>query len=171
VKNKPNKFNIEAFEKSKKVLEAMYPQISRRGFFISNLNEAKVLPEKMKSIAVGAVCEIAGDSLTLRSYRRPKGPSDLSYKVDEYRDVNKEILGLPSHREIKNHHIKHDVPEDMMSRNQMTFEFIFDGEGDLRPNIQPNGMITAYVNFPDPTVETIKEILAGWSDKDDSSPK
>ena len=153
-----------AFDDAKKILERMFPQVSKKAFYINGLKESGVLPVGMTNVAVSAVCEIEGDAVNLRIYRRPETGSYLQYKVDERRAVNKQISYIPSPRAIENHHLKHQVPEDMMERNHMSVEFIGDGKGGLKPNVQPDGTVKTYINFPDPIEEFLKKTLKRVSD-------
>jgi hypothetical protein len=90
----------------------------------------------------------------MRIYRS-SGKSDPLYDVDEIRAVNKEIINQPSKSEIEDHHINHNIQEDIMRRNQLTVEFIEDGKGGFKPNTQADGTVKAFINFEDP----MKEIL------------
>ena len=103
---------------------------------------------------------IVGEKLNLRTYRKPKEVTSTTYKIDEIHGVNKAVVDLPEHKHIDDHYIEDEISEDIMRRNQMTFEYKYDDNGELVPNIQPDGMITTLVNFPDP-VEVLKN---EWSE-------
>lgn len=158
MKKKQNELNHKAFEEARRRVEKAFPYGGvKKGFYIKDLKETGVLGSMVK-VAVSAVVNIVGDSLNLRTYRHPKEPgSDTRYKVDELRGINKNTVELLAGHEVPNHHISHDVPEDMMMHNNMTVEMIGDGQGGLRPNVQPDGMVKTYINFPDPTEEILRK--------------
>jgi hypothetical protein len=154
------KFNPQIFENARVSLELQFPGIQKKAFYIAEAKETAALPAKMREQIDGAVGEIAGDSLRLRTYRLPREASTVRYKIDEIEDVNKILIDYTHHDEIENHYISQDIPDDMMDRNQMTLEYVSDDQGNLRPNVQSDGTIKTYINFPDPTAESIQSILA-----------
>lgn len=156
---KRNKFNQGVFERAKLSLEGLYPQFDKKAFYVKNPQESG-LPKSMLAVAVSMVCGIVGEKLNLRTYRKPKEVTSTTYKIDEIHGVNKAVVDLPEHKHIDDHYIEDEISEDIMRRNQMTFEYKYDDNGELVPNIQPDGMITTLVNFPDP-VEVLKN---EWSE-------
>lgn len=147
------------FERARLSLERICPYSIPKGFYIKDITKAKVLSKNMIAVAVSGVCEVVGDKLNLRTYRRPTDGALVQYKVDELRGVNKAAIDLPGHEEIEGHYMTQDVPDDMMARNQMTYEFVDDGNGNLVPNTQPDGTVQAYVHFPDPAEEMMKRAV------------
>jgi hypothetical protein len=171
MKEKKNELNPEVFEEARKRVESVLPHNNiKKGFFIRDFKGASVLGG-MASVAVSAVVNIVGDSLNLRTYRLPKQTgSGLLYKVDETRGINKQKVQVLKGSEIKNHHIHHDVPEDMMQQNNVTLEVVQDGVGGLKPNVGPDGMVKAYVNFPDSTQEMLRKLVEKSQGKQDDRP-
>jgi len=110
-------------------------------------------------VAESVLMNIVGDAVNIRAYRKPVGSvQGVLLKVDEYQGVNTEsIVKLPG-SEVMNHYIYHDASNDMMDQNHMTIEVVPDGNGGLKPNVQSNGMVKAYVNFPDPTEEILRQV-------------
>jgi len=154
-----NDLDHKMFEEMRRRVEEAFPYGVKKGFYIKDFKGASVLGG-MAKVAVSAVVNIVGDSLHLRTYREPKNSiAGVRYKVDERRDINKEEIVVLRGSEVPNHYIAHGVPEDMMANNQMTVEVVYDGKGGLMPNTQPDGMVKAYINFPDPTEQLIKEAL------------
>ena len=103
---------------------------------------------------------IDGNSVNIRAYRKPtEQNTSVLYKVDEYHGVNQPSVIKPRGSQVADHHIKHDVPEDFMAQNNMSVEVVPDGRGGLRPNVQPDGMVKVYVNFPDPTEEMLRRAI------------
>lgn len=43
-----------------------------------------------------------------------------------------------------------NIMQKWMKNNNITIEVIPDGLGGLEPNIQPDGTVKAYINFPNP---------------------
>lgn len=161
MKEKKNEFDRKAFEEAWQRVETAIPYNGiKKGFYIADSKSMSVLGG-MAKVAIRAVVNIVGDSLNLRLYRLPKKDEQgLRYKVDERRGINKEKIQVLRGSEVLNHHIGHDVSEDMMVHNNITVEVVYDGAGGLKPNVGPDGMVKAYVNFPDPTPEMIKGLLA-----------
>lgn len=169
MKRKKNELNHEVFEEARRRVEQAFPYTGiKKGFYIKDIKSTGALGSMLK-VAVSAVVNIVGDTLHLRTYRHPKEEgSQIRYKVDELRGVNKYVVEVLAGREVSNHHIEHDVPEDMMAQNNMTFEVVADGEGGLRPNVQPDGTVQAYINFPDPTEEILRQALERQKNRDSS---
>lgn len=150
MKTKKNKLSYESIEDSKNKLEEAFPHTNiKKPFYISDFKNAKPLPSSMRRVALSAVFELDNEQLNMRVYRS-SGKSDPLYDVDEIRAVNKEVVNQPSKREIENHHINHNIQEDIMRRNQLTVEFVEDGKGGFKPNTQADGTVKAFINFEDP---------------------
>lgn len=126
------------------------------GFFTHDPAGASVFGGIAKT-AKSVLMSIRGDSVDIRAYREPKIPNaTVLYKVDETRGANKAVVVIPEGHEIPDHHISHDIQEDMMRQNNMSVEMVPDGKGGLMPNVQPDGTVEAYINFPDPTEEILR---------------
>lgn len=159
MKKRKNDLNHEAFEEARRRLEKSFPYGGiKKGFYIKGLKEAGILGSRIK-VAVSAVVNVVGDKLHLRTYRLPKeSGSGIRYKVDEVRGVNREVVELLAGHEVPDHHITHDVPEDMMRQNNLTIEMVPDGDGGLTPNVKEDGLVQAYINIPDPEEALRKSI-------------
>jgi len=160
MKNKKSKINIEIFEKAKEKLLNIFPQVSKKSFYVSNFKDSKVFPNKETNTYEAVVGDVTRNPLILRAYRKNKDKkkSSILYKVDELNTHTKRWR--QTHKKIKDHGIKHSVFDDMMKQSEMTVDFISDdGGGNLKPNIQPNGMVNVYVNFPDPMEEIKQNII------------
>lgn len=156
---KRNKFNHKAFDIGLKRLETAVPQGIKKAFYIADIKQSQNLPDSLKAIAVSAVCEYTNGNLDLRVYRH-SGEENPLYDVDEYRGVNRTSIDLPDKGEIENHHLNEKIADDIMHRNELTQEFVDDGEGGFKPNVGPDGMVKALINFEDP-MEKIKRDFFG----------
>lgn len=108
-------------------------------------------------VAKSVLMNIVENTVHIRAYRKPAKPSkDVLWKVDEYRNVDQPSMKKLRGSRFSDHHIKHDIPTDMMKRNNLNIEVVPDGRGGLQPNIQHNGMVKAYINFPDANEETLR---------------
>ncbi len=149
MKKKENDFNFKAFNNAKEALFRLFPSVDKKAFFISDFKKSGLIKNpKLLNQAVSGICELVNErlSLSLRIYRG-SGKIDPKYDVDEVWDIDKEIKLVPNKGEIDDHHINCEISEDTMKRNQLTVEYVVDKEGNLRPNIQNNGMIKAFINF------------------------
>jgi hypothetical protein len=160
VKPKRNKLNPQVFEDALQRVKAAFPYEGlKMGFFTNDPAGASVFGGIAK-VAKSVLMNIDGNSVNIRSYREPKEQNtSVLYKVDEYRHVNQPSVIKPRGSQVSDHHIKHDVAEDFMAQNNMTVEVVPDGQGGLRPNVQPDGMVKTYVNFPDPTEEMLRNAI------------
>jgi len=160
MKPRRNKLNPQVFEEARQRVKAAFPYEGlKMGFFTNDPAGASVFGGIAK-VAKTVLMNIVGDSVNIRAYREPTEQSaSILYKVDEYRGVNQTSMIKPRGSQVPNHHIKHDVPEDMMEQNNMSIEVVPDGLGGLKPNVQPDGMVNTYVNFPDPTAEILRRAL------------
>lgn len=150
MKKKKNKLAYKSIEDSKNNLKKAFPNTNiKKAFYISDFKNAEPLPISMRSVGLSAVFELQDEELNMRIYRS-SGKSDPLYDVDEIRAVNKKIINQPAKSEIENHHINHNIQEDIMERNQLTVEFIEDGKGGFKPNTQVDGTVKAFINFEDP---------------------
>ncbi|OGZ13841.1 MAG: hypothetical protein A2942_02795 [Candidatus Lloydbacteria bacterium RIFCSPLOWO2_01_FULL_50_20] len=159
MKPRKNKLNHRAFKTAKEALSKAFPQGGiKKAFYIADFKNTKSLPSSMRSVGISAVFEDADGGLNMRIYR-PSGKTDPIYDVDETRKVDGEVAHQPAKKEIENHHINHEVPDDIMARNNLTVEFVDDGKGGLRPNTQADGTVKAFINFEDPIEVMKKEML------------
>jgi hypothetical protein len=160
MKAKRNKLNPQVFEKARERVKAAFPYDNvKMGFFTNDPAGASVFGGIAK-VAKTVLMNIVGDSVDIRAYREPTDHNtSVLYKVDEYRGVNQASVVKPRGSQVPNHHILHDVPEDMMEQNNMTVEVVPDGVGGLKPNVQPDGTVKAYINFPDPTEEMLRRVV------------
>jgi len=167
MKPKRNKLNPQVFEKARERVKAAFPYDNvKMGFFTNDPAGASVFGGIAK-VAKTVLMNIVGDSVTIRAYRKPtEQNTSVLYKVDEYQGVNQASVVKPRGSQVPDHHIKHDVPEDMMKQNNMTVEVVPDGVGGLKPNVQPDGMVKAYINFPDPTEEILRRAVEQTKNQD-----
>ena len=123
------------------------------GFYTNDPQGASVFGGIAK-VAKTVLMNIVGDSVDIRAYRKPAKPgTDVVFKVDEYKDVNKNTTPKLPGSQVQDHYIKHEATDDMMEQNNMSIEVVPDGLGGLKPNVQPDGMVKVYINFPDPMEE------------------
>ena len=157
MKPKRNKLNPQVFEKARERVKTAFPYNNvKMGFFTNDPAGASVFGGIAK-VAKTVLMNIVGDSVNIRAYREPtEQNTSVLYKVDEYQGVNQASVVKPRGSQVPDHHIQHDVPEDMMKQNNMTIEVVPDGVGGLKPNVQPDGMVKAYINFPDPMEEILR---------------
>src|SRR3989344_114140 len=157
MKPKRNKLNPEVFEKARERVKTAFPYEGlKMGFFTNDPAGASVFGGIAK-VAKTVLMNIVGDSVNIRAYREPKEQSTgVLYKVDEYRGVNRAGVVKPKGAETPDHHLRHDIEKNMMEQNNMTVEVVPDGHGGLKPNVQPDGMVRAYINFHDPTEEIVQ---------------
>lgn len=157
MKPKRNKLNPEVFEKARERVKTAFPYNNvKMGFFMNDPAGTSIFGGIAK-VAKTVLMNIVGDSINIRAYREPtEKNTSILYKVDEYQGVNQVSVIKPRGSQFRDHHIKHDVPEDMMKQNNMTIEVIPDGVGGLKPNVQSDGMVKAYINFPDPMEEILQ---------------
>jgi hypothetical protein len=173
MKRKANSLNPRVFEEARKRVETAFPhQGVKKGFYIEDPKASGVFGDWLAK-AGRVVANIVEDKVNLRMYRSPEGKAaaGVQYKVDERRGVNKEVIEIIDGSEVEDHHIKHNVPEDMMSQNNMTVRMIPDGVGGLKVDTDENGMVQTYVNFPSPTPESIWEILRKQQEEDNLQDK
>ena len=154
MKLRRNKLNPDVFENARQRIRAAFPYEGLKiGFYTEDPQGASVFGGIAK-VAKAVLMNIVGDSVDIRAYRKPaKQGTDIIFKVDEYKGVNKEITPKLHGSRVQDHYIKHEAVEDMMEQNNMSIEVIPDGLGGLKPNVQPDGMVKAYINFPDPMKE------------------
>ncbi len=172
MKPKRNKLNPEVFEKARERVKIAFPYNNvKMGFFTNDPAGASVFGGIAK-VAKTVLMNIVGDSVNIRAYREPtEQNTSVLYKVDEYQGVNQASVVKPRGSQVPDHHIQHDVPEDMMKQNNMTIEVVPDGVGGLRPNVQPDGMVKAYINFPDPMEEILRRAKEQAKNQTDSEEK
>lgn len=166
MKPRRNKLDPQVFEEAQRRVKTAFPYGGLKiGFFTNDPAGASVFGGIAK-VAKTVLMNIVGDSVNIRAYRKPtKQSTSVLYKVDEYRGVNQASVVKPRGSQVPNHHILHDVPEDMMEQNNMTVEVVPDGVGGLKPNVQPDGMVKAYINFPDPTEEMLRRAIENNEDR------
>ena len=172
MKPKRNKLNPEVFEKARERVKTAFPYDNvKMGFFTNDPAGASVFGGIAK-VAKTVLMNIVGDSVNIRAYREPtEQNTSVLYKVDEYQGVNQASVVKPRGSQVPDHHIQHDVPEDMMKQNNMTVEVVPDGVGGLKPNVQPDGMVKAYINFPDPMEEILRRANERAKNQTDSEEK
>ena len=172
MKPKRNKLNPEVFEKARERVKTAFPYNNvKMGFFTNDPAGASVFGGIAK-VAKTVLMNIVGDSVNIRAYREPtEQNTSVLYKVDEYQGVNQASVVKPRGSQVPDHHIQHDVPEDMMKQNNMTIEVVPDGVGGLKPNVQPDGMVKAYINFPDPMEEILRRANERAKNQTDSEEK
>lgn len=157
MKPKKNKYGHAELQASKDKLEASFPhQNVKKAFYVADFKNAESLPQGLRAVGLSAVFEVENDELNMRVYRS-SGKEYPIYDVDEIRSINKPVVQQPTKKEIEGHHINHEIPDDIMKRNQLTVEFIPDGKGGFKPNTQPDGMVRAFINFEDPMQEILKK--------------
>lgn len=157
MKPKRNKLDKEVFEEARKEVKAVFPYEGIKiGFFTHDSAGASVFGGIAK-VAKSVLMTIIGDSVNIRAYREPVSSiKGVLYKVDEYHGANhSKLVKLPG-SDVPNHYIPHDIEKDMIEQNNMSVEVVPDGYGRLMPNVQSDGMVKAYVNFPDPTEEMLR---------------
>lgn len=160
MKPRRNKLKPEVFEEARKDVKASFPyEVVRIGFFTHDPAGASVFGGIAK-VAKSVLMTIVGDSVNIRAYREPVSSVEgVLYKVDEYHGVNHaNVIKIPG-SQVPNHYIPHDIEKDMIEQNNMSVEVVPDGHGNLKPNVQPDGMVKAYVNFPDPTEEILRQAM------------
>jgi len=160
MKPRKSKLNPQVFEEARQRIKTAFPYEGLKiGFFTNDPAGAGVFGGIAK-VAKTVLMNIVDGSVNIRAYREPtEQNTGILYKVDEYRDVNHMDIIKPRGSRVPNHHIKHNVPDDMMEQNNMSVEIVPDGRGGLKPNVQPDGMVKTYVNFPDPTKEILRSAI------------
>lgn len=156
MKRKQNKLNHKIFERARNTLISAFPKGIKLAFYVANFKNIEELPVGMRGAGTSGVCELEGENLNMRIYRE-SGKTNPRYDVDEIRSINREITLLPSKKEIENHHINEEIRDDIMARNQLTAEFVNNGKGELKLNVQPDGTVRTFINFENPTKELIKK--------------
>lgn len=159
MKQKRNKLDKEVFEDARKSVKAAFPHEGIKiGFFTHDVPGASVFGGIAK-VAKSALMTIVGDSVNIRAYREPtQSILGVRYKVDEYQGVNQSSVVKFPGSQVSNHYIPHNIEKDMIEQNNMSVEVVPDGHGRLKPNVQPDGMVKAYINFPDPTEEILRRV-------------
>ena len=170
MKSRKNKLNPTVFEEARQRVKAAFPYENvKMGFFTNDPAGASVFGGIAK-VAKTVLMNIVGDSVNIRAYRKPtEQNTSVLYKVDEYRGINQADVVKPRGSQVSDHHIQHDVPEDMMKQNNMTIEVVPDGFGGLKPNVQSDGMVKAYINFSDPIEEMKRSALERAQNKSPTS--
>ncbi|MDB5244910.1 MAG: hypothetical protein JWN90_15 [Parcubacteria group bacterium] len=159
MKSKKNKYGQKEFQASKDKLEAAFPhQNLKKAFYVADFKNAESLPQSLRTVGLSAVFEVENEELNMRVYRS-SGKQYPIYDVDEIRSINKTVIKQPSKKEIEDHHINQEIPDNIMKRNQLTVEFVADGKGGFKPNTQPDGTVKAFINFEDPMGAIRKKYL------------
>ena len=167
MKPRRNKLDKEVFEDARKDVKAAFPYEGiKMGFFTHDPAGASVFGGIAK-VAKSVLMTIVGDSVNIRAYREPtQSTLGVRYKVDEYQGVNQASVVKLHGSQVPNHYIPHDIEKEMIDQNNMSVEVVPDGQGRLKPNVQPDGMVKAYVNFPDPTEEILRQAQERAKKKD-----
>ena len=160
MKPRRNKLNPSVFEDARQRVKAAFPHEGLKlGFYTNDPQGASVFGGIAK-VAKTVLMNIVGDSVDIRAYREPTKPgTDVVFKVDEYKGVNKNTTPKLPGSQVRDHYIKHDATDDMMEQNNMSVEVVPDGLGGLKPNIQSDGTVKAYINFPDPTEKILRQAM------------
>ncbi len=146
---KLNKFNFKAFEDTKNTIEQSFPKNLRKGFYIKDFSESSIVNNpKLRTLAVSGVAEIREDNVNFRIYRRADSGTHL-YDVDEIGRINKRLKEVKHPIDIRNHHLNKRISEDIMERNNLTFEAIEDSNGNIKLNTDSKGMVKTFINFED----------------------
>jgi len=157
---KINNYKFSEFHKIKEQIEQSFPQKMKVGFYLKNFKTSSVSSNpKLNKVIAGSVVEIRGDLANLRIYRTADSGNHL-YDVDEKEGVNKSSLKVKKPQEIRDHHLNKNIPDDMMSANNLMLEVIENADGTLSLNANEHGMVNAFVNFPDPRDSFIKKIIS-----------
>ena len=131
-------------------IKAMFPQGNMKlGMHTEASNLYSIGYIKNKNMyAVSASVELEGDDVNLRIFR-PGADEGPTYKIDMITSVNKTISRISPKSDF-DHYIYTDIPENIMGRNNISVKFILDNDGNLVPKRDENGMLEAFINFPDP---------------------
>ena len=150
-RKKPNKLNQAVVENLKRQLERAFPYGSMKKAGFIKAPEPLGLSEdsKFKKQFVSAAIEIRNEDANVRVYRKPDPGDKHDYDVDEIRSANKRVVTQPAKSEISDHWLKGSIPNDLMGRNNLSVELVPDGVGGLKPNVQPDGTVMAFINFMD----------------------
>ncbi len=145
-----NKNNKDEFEKIRKQISILFPQKIKLGFYIQNYKDSRgVKNQKLKNVLASGVAFIEGDQVDFRQYRHAdKGTHQ--FDVDEIEGINKDYVMVKSKNDIQDHHLDKSIPDDLMSKRNLVLEVIEDKDGTFRLNSDGNGMVRAYISFPDP---------------------
>ena len=98
------------------------------------------------------VFEVHGEELVWRTYRKSDTPEANDWDVDQINSINKQVKFIPNKKDISDHHISGKPEENIMKRNNMTFEVVEDKNGNFLLNRKPNSLIKAFINFEEPPI-------------------
>lgn len=151
-KKKPNTLNRTAIQQLQEQIVTAWPWTSvAKGFYIENPTPLGVSESTaFKDVVVGAAVELRGDQAHVRIYRKPDAGDKHNYDVDEIRGATGPLVTVSSKPDIDDHHLTGTIPDDLMRRNNLTVEVVPDGEGGMKLNVQPDGLVKAFINFEDP---------------------
>lgn len=162
-----NKLDPNIFTEARDRVQRSFPYRGLKVGFYSEEPHSTGVFGGIAKVAKVVLMNIRNGVVNLRVYRKPKeSGTDVNFKVDEYVAVSEaETLKLKGSK-VRDHYIKNEPYDDFMEQNNMTFEVVSDEMGGLKLNTDSQGMVKTYVNFPDPTPETLIEIARQSKPKD-----
>lgn len=136
-------------------LKSLFPQQNLKlGIHTSGSSLYKIGYIKDENMSpISASVELVGGSVNLRMYR--VGSGGPTYKIDTISGVDKGLSYIVPKSEF-DHYIYTNIPENIMGRNNISIKFDVDKNGNFVPKVDENGMLEAFINFPDPTEEILK---------------
>ncbi len=146
MKPKQNPYNFQSIEKLREFLTSKYPNIEI-AVYVRDFSNS---PLATTAMGVSATCEFTSTEAALRFYRESDTPEVNKWDIDQKNAVNKPILYKPGKKEIPGHHINHNIEEDIMKRNAMTFEVTMNSNGEFILNLDEKGFNSTFINFETP---------------------
>jgi hypothetical protein len=150
-KKKPNSLNRTAIRGIREQIVAGWPSPSIvKGFFVEDPTPLGISETAgFRDVAVAAAGEISGDDVNVRIFRKPAADDTHDYDVDEIRGATGPVVTYASKGDIDRHHLKGTIPDNLMRRNNLTIVVVPDGEGGMKPDVRPDGLTNAFINFED----------------------
>ena len=159
VQRRKNKLDPNIFTKVRDTVRRSFPYEGLKIGFYSEEPQSTGVFGGIAKVAEVVLMNIRNGIVNLRAYRKPKElGTDVNFKIDEYVAVSEVETPKLKGSKVRDHYIKNEPHDDFMEQNNMTFEVVSDGMGGLKLNTDSQGMVKTYVNFPDPTPETLIEI-------------